>query len=223
MRKNYISGINPKLLNYINSVGNRISDIKLALRKETEEKFPDYSMMLSDISQSELMANLIRISKSKRGLEIGVFTGYSCLSFAEALPKDGKIIALDISKEFTSLGVKYWEKAGVSDKIDLRLGPALDELDNLIKKGEMFDFAYIDADKNNYLNYYDKVLSLINKGGFIMFDNTLWSGKVTEENISEEDEDTFTLKKLNQLLRDDKRVEISMVPISDGLTIVYKI
>lgn len=223
MRKNYLSGADQKIVQYINSVGNRISDIKWALRKETEQLFPDDAIMLSDVSQGELMSNLVRLSRSKRGLEIGVFTGYSSLCLAEALPSDGKIIALDISKEYTSLGVKYWEKAGLSDKIDLRLGPALDELEKLSKNGETFDFAFIDADKENYINYYDKLFSMINKGGFIMFDNTLWFGKVTEENISEKDTATFTLNKLNHLLKEDKRVEISMVPISDGLTIVYKI
>ena len=211
-----------KVINYIYNVGNRISNVKEELRAETLKLFPDDYVMCTERSEGELLKKLVQISKAKRGIEIGVFTGYSGLCLAEGLPEDGKLIALDISEEFTSLAKKYWEKAGVDKKIELIIKPALESLDELIKKGEKFDFAYVDADKINYINYFEKLLLLINKGGFIVFDNTLWNGRVCNDNIKEEEDLlTFTLNKLNHLLHENQRIEINLVPISDGMTISY--
>ena len=129
------------------------------------------------------MKFLVQISNSKKGIEVGVFTGYSALCLAEGLPSDGNLIAIDISEEFTSLGKKYWREAGVDSKIELKLGNGVDILDQMIENEEnleSFDFAYVDADKPNYLNYYERILKLLRKGGFIMFDNMVWKGHVID-------------------------------------------
>ena len=147
-----------------------------------------------------------------------IFAG---LAVALALPEDGKIVACDISEEWTSIGRKKWEQAGVADKIDLRIGPAIETLDELIAKGEeaSFDFAFIDADKANYLDYYKKCLRLVRKGGVIAIDNVLWSGAVINSEIN--DNDTNAIKELNDFLAQDDRVSLSMVPIGDGLTLAF--
>ena len=167
------------------------------------------------------MANLIRLMSAKRTLEIGTFTGYSALSVALALPEDGEIVACDISKEWTSIGKQKWEQAGVSHKIDLKLGPAVDTLDTLLQEGQQgsFDFAFIDADKANYPAYYEKCLKLVRKGGVIAIDNVLWGGSVIDSKRN--DEDTKAIRELNDFIINDERVSISMVPIGDGLTLAF--
>ena len=189
------------------------------LRSETA-KLPQ-SMMQICPEQGALMANLIRLMSAKRTLEIGTFTGYSALSVALALPEDGEIVACDISKEWTSIGKQKWEQAGVSHKIDLKLGPAVDTLDTLLQEGQQgsFDFAFIDADKANYPAYYEKCLHLLRKGGVIVIDNVLWGGSVIDSKRN--DEDTKAIRELNNFIRNDKRVSISMVPIGDGLTLAF--
>lgn len=168
------------------------------------------------------MANLVRMTGARKTLEIGTFTGYSTLVVAMALPDVGKVIACDVSEEWTSVGRRYWEQAGVADKIDLRLQSADRTLEELIAAGESdtFDFAFIDADKNNYDTYYEHCLTLVRTGGVIAIDNVLWGGAVADE--SRQDEDTMALKALNSKVQDDPRVDINMLPIGDGLTLAVK-
>lgn len=172
--------------------------------------------------QGQLMALLIRLMRAKRTLEIGVFTGYSALVTAAALPPDGLLVACDISEPWTRIARAYWEEAGVADKIDLRLGPAAETLQVLIDDGQdgSFDFAFIDADKSQYDNYYELCLKLIRSGGLIAFDNTLWDGTVADPGVT--DGDTVALRRLNVKLRDDARIDLSLVPIGDGLTLALK-
>src|SRR4029079_7001473 len=146
------------------------------------------------------------------------FTGYSSISVALALPPDGRIIACDVSEEWTSVARKYWEKAGVASKIELRLGPAVETLDALLAKGEAgrFDFVFIDADKTNYLAYYERCLKLLRQGGLIAVDNTLWSGDVA--NPANDKPDTVALRAFNDALHRDERVDLALLPIGDGLT-----
>ena len=177
------------------------------------------SMMQICPEQGALMANLIRLMSAKKTIEIGTFTGYSALAVALALPEDGQIIACDISEEWTAVGKKKWEQAGVAHKINLRLAPAVDTLDALLADGQegSFDFAFIDADKTNYPAYYEKCLKLVRKGGVIAIDNVLWGGSVIDSERN--DEDTKAIRKLNEFIANDKRVSLSMVPIGDGLTL----
>jgi caffeoyl-CoA O-methyltransferase len=168
------------------------------------------------------MALLAKLMGAKRCLEIGVFTGYSSLSVALALPSDGKIIACDVSEEWTAIARRYWEKAGVAHKIDLRLGQALATLDALRSRdGEgSFDFAFIDADKGNYLAYYERCLTLLRRGGLIAVDNTLWSGDVA--NPDNQKSDTVSLRRFNEALHRDERIDLAMLPVGDGLTLALK-
>ena len=172
--------------------------------------------------QGQFMQLLIKLMGAKNTIEIGVFTGYSSLCVALALPLDGKIIACDISTKYTDIAEKYWKDANVRDKIDLRIGPALDTLQKLIDKGlsNTFDFSFIDADKINYDNYYELSLKLLRPGGLIAIDNVLWSGDVVDERIN--DIDTESIRSLNKKIYIDKRVEISILPIGDGLTLALK-
>tara|TARA_Y100000748_G_scaffold294579_1_gene285398 strand:- start:2162 stop:2824 length:663 start_codon:yes stop_codon:yes gene_type:complete len=189
------------------------------LREETAQ-LPE-SMMQICPEQGALMANVIRLMSAKRVLEIGTFTGYSTLAVALALPKDGKIVACDISEEWTAIGKKKWEQAGVADKIDLRIGAALGTLEELLKDGQesSFDFAFIDADKANYLDYYKMCLGLVRKGGVVAIDNVLWGGSVINPDIN--DVDTAAIRELNEYLVQDERVSLSMVPVGDGLTLAF--
>ena len=172
--------------------------------------------------QGQFMQLLIKLMGAKNTIEIGVFTGYSSLCVALALPLDGKIIACDISTKYTDIAEKYWKDANVRDKIDLRIGPALDTLQKLIDKGlsNTFDFSFIDADKINYDNYYELSLKLLRPGGLIAIDNVLWSGDVVDERIN--DIDTESIGSLNKKIYIDKRVDISILPIGDGLTLALK-
>ena len=172
--------------------------------------------------QGQFMQLLIKLMGAKNTIEIGVFTGYSSLCVALALPLDGKIIACDISTKYTDIAEKYWRDANVRDKIDLRIGPALDTLQKLIDKGlsNTFDFSFIDADKINYDNYYELSLKLLRPGGLIAIDNVLWSGEVVDERIN--DIDTECIRSLNKKIYIDKRVDISILPIGDGLTLALK-
>jgi predicted O-methyltransferase YrrM len=180
-------------------------------------------MMQIAPEQGQFMALLIQLMGAKKTLEVGVFTGYSSLAVALALPSDGKIIACDTNEEYTAIARHYWQKAGVADKIDLRIAPALDTLDELIAQGQAntFDFAFIDADKSNYDNYYERALQLVRPGGLIAIDNVLWGGKVADRNV--QDNRTKAIRELNQKLHQDKRVTISLVPIADGLTLARKV
>lgn len=168
------------------------------------------------------MQLLVRLIGAKRTLEVGVFTGYSSLAVAMALPEDGQIIACDVSEEWASIGRRYWQKAGVGHKIALNLGPATDTLQKLLDQGgaDQFDFAFIDADKENYDTYYERCLQLVRVGGLIGIDNVLWGGSVIDD--ERQDADTKAIRALNKKLHGDERVDISLVPIGDGLTLLRK-
>jgi predicted O-methyltransferase YrrM len=179
-----------------------------------------HSGMQIGADQGQFMAILVKLMRAKRCLEIGTYTGYSALAVALALPKDGKIVCCDVSEEWTAVGKPFWKKAGVEKKIDLRLGPALRTLEQLKKERKIFDFVFVDADKPNYLNYYERCLKLLRRGGLIMVDNVLWSGEVA--NPEARDELTLALRKFNERLYSDKRVEIAMLSVGDGVTLALK-
>ncbi|MBD2213864.1 class I SAM-dependent methyltransferase [Nostoc linckia FACHB-104] len=213
-------GLNEQLYSYLLSVSLREPEILQRLRQETASH-PSGNMQISP-EQGQFMRLLVQLIGAKKTLEVGVFTGYSSLSVALALPADGQIIACDVSEEYTAVARLYWQEAGVSDKIDLRLAPALATLDQLLATGQAntFDFAFIDADKVNYDGYYERALQLIRPGGLIAIDNVLWSGRVANPGI--QNESTQAIRILNQKLRDDERVTLSLLPIGDGLTLALK-
>ena len=217
---NQTLGLDANLYQYFQRVAVRETDILKQLRQETA-KHPMSRMQIAP-EQGQLMALLVQLMGAKKTLDIGVFTGYSALVVALALPTDGKVIACDIDEETTKIARAYWERAGVSDKIDLRLAPALDTLDQLIANGQSntFDFAFIDADKGNYDNYYEKSLGLVKSGGLIAIDNVLWGGKVADP--EQQDNRTQKIRALNEKLHQDPRIILSLVPIADGLTLGLK-
>lgn len=213
-------GLEQPLYDYILSVSLREPEILKRLREETNQH--PLSQMQIAPDQGQFMAFLVKLLGAKKTLEVGVFTGYSSLVVALALPADGKVVACDVSEEFTSIARRYWQEAGVADKIDLHIAPALVTLDSLLVAGEAesFDFAFIDADKNNYINYYERSLQLIRPGGLIVIDNVLWSGRVAD--TQDTDKRTQTIRALNQKLHQDSRITLSLVPIGDGLTLAMK-
>ncbi len=212
--------ITPELAEYIRGVSLREPDVLRRLREETANH-PMVSMQISP-EQGQFMALLIHMLGARRTIEVGVFTGYSSLAVALALPDEGRIVACDISDEWTSIARRYWREAGVDRKIDLRLRPATQTLDDLIALGQAggFDFAFIDADKANYDNYYERCLTLIRPGGLIAVDNVLWSGKVVDPAV--DDADTRAIRAFNEKLKNDARVWLSLLPIRDGLTLASK-
>ena len=191
------------------------------LRAETLQEA--MSVMLSAPEQGQFMALLVQLLGARKCLEIGVYTGYSTLWVALALPPGGSVVACDVSEKWTAIGRRYWEEAGVSDRIDLQLAPALETLDHLLAADQdgSFDFAFIDADKENYLNYYERTLQLLRPGGLMVIDNTLWSGDVAD--VTRQDPETCAIRALNQHLHTDSRVQISLLPVADGLTLARKV
>ncbi|MCA9437942.1 MAG: class I SAM-dependent methyltransferase [Candidatus Omnitrophica bacterium] len=198
----------------------RETEVQKRLRDETA-KLSHGHMQISP-EQGQFMTLLIELMGAREALEIGTFTGYSALCVACALPKDGRLIACDVSEEWTSIGKRYWEEAGLADRIDLRIGPAAKTLDRMIENGETgdFDFAFIDADKLGYDGYYEQCLILLRAGGLIAIDNTLWNGKIADPTIV--DEETVAIRELLEKVRDDQRVTSSLVPIGDGLLLARK-
>ncbi len=182
----------------------------------------ELSQMQIAPEQGRFMAFLVKLMNVRKVIEVGVYTGYSSLSVAMAMPADGKIIACDVNEEWTNIARRFWEQAGVSHKIELRLAPAVETLANLIDQGESanYDMAFIDADKVNYRTYYEQCLKLIRCGGLILIDNTLWGGDVAE--VSVKDEDTCAIREFNQFICQDKRVDMCMLPVADGLTLLRK-
>ena len=172
--------------------------------------------------QGQFMQMLVKLIGAKNTIEVGVFTGYSSLAIALALPEDGRIVACDVNPQYTSVAEKFWVSAGVREKIDLRIGPAKNTLLELINAGltGTFDFAFIDADKINYDHYYELCLQLIRPGGLITVDNVLWGGTVSDDAIN--DVDTNSIRALNDKLHQDERIDLSLVPIGDGLTLAMK-
>lgn len=208
------------LYDYLLSINRPLSDILSRLREETLQL--PMAMMQISVEQGQFMALLTRLLKTQKALEVGVFTGYSALIVASALPENGKLIACDVSEEWTSIGRRYWQEAGIAHKIDLRIAPALETLDSLLADGQAgtFDFAFIDADKSNYDAYYERALQLLRPSGLIAIDNTLWSGQVADATV--QDESTQALRALNAKLCDDSRVDLSVLPVGDGLTLALK-
>jgi caffeoyl-CoA O-methyltransferase len=203
------------LYDYVVATGTRETRVQRELRAETR-KLPMGQMQIGP-DQGALLQVLVRILRAKRCIEIGTFTGYSALTVALALPANGKIICCDVSEEWTSIGRRYWKKAGVDKKISLRIAPALETLGTL--KGK-FDFAFIDADKPNYWKYYERCLQLVRKDGLIAVDNTLWGGSVIDP--QKQSESTRALREFNKRVARDRRVDIALVPIGDGLTLAVK-
>ncbi|HSQ69595.1 MAG TPA: class I SAM-dependent methyltransferase [Steroidobacteraceae bacterium] len=208
------------LYDYLLSVSLREPELLARLRQETARQ--EMARMQISPEQGQLMFLLLRLIGARRCLEIGVFTGYSSLVTALALPEDGRIVACDVSEEWTAVARRYWREAGVEPKIDLRIAPALETLDRLVEEGEAghFDFAFIDADKESYLAYYERVLELLRPGGLLAVDNVLWSGRVADPEVS--DPDTAALRHFNEALQRDERIDLSLVPIGDGLTLARK-
>lgn len=198
----------------------RETDAMCRLRDVTARD--EMSRMQIAPEQGQFMALLAELIGAKRIIEIGTYTGYSALCLAQALPEHGEMICCDVSKEWTDIGRTFWQEAAVTDKIKLQIAPALETLEKLLEQGEAgkFDMAFIDADKTNYLNYYEHCLKLLRTGGLLMFDNTLWGGAVADSGNTEKD--TIAIRELNARLHQDHRVSISMVPIGDGLTLVKK-
>lgn len=219
MEKNSLIS-NEKIYKYLLSVSLKETAILTKLRRETD--FHRAKIMQISPDQGQFMALLIKLLGAKKTLDIGVFTGYSSLVVALALPEDGKVVACDRDPEATAIARRYWQEAGVADRIDFRLAPALDTLDALITAGETgtFDFAFIDADKRNYDNYYERCLTLLRSGGMIAIDNVLWFGRVADP--EDTDKRTVAIREFNQKVYQDSRVEISMLPIADGLTLAVK-
>ena len=205
---------------YMNDVSLREAPVLRALREETAA-LTQRSMQIAP-EQGQFMALLVRLLRARRCLEIGVFTGYSSLATALALPADGRIVACDVSEEWTAIARRYWEQGGVAHKIDLHIAPATSTLDALLQTGQSgtFDLAFIDADKTNYLAYYERTLQLLRPGGLVLIDNTLWSGRVADPAVN--DPDTVALRELNTALLRDERVDLSLLPVGDGLTLALK-
>jgi predicted O-methyltransferase YrrM len=208
------------LSEYVRSVTLREPLLLHELREETA-KLPQSNMQISP-EQGQLMRLLTELHGTRRALEVGVFTGYSSLSVALAMPDDGRITACDVSDEWTSVARRYWKRAGVQHKIDLRLAPALETLDALLAEGRAghFDFAFIDADKSNYDGYYERCLELLRAGGLIAIDNVLWGGAVVDP--TDQDADTRAIRALNEKIGKDERVTMNLIPIGDGLMLVRK-
>lgn len=209
------------LYEYFLAVSSREPDPLRRLREETA-RLPQAGMQLAP-EQGQLLALLVGLMGATKTLEVGVFTGYSALCVALALPPEGRVVACDLSEEWTAVARRYWDKAGVRDKIDLRLAPALDTLDRLLEGGQAgsFDFAFIDADKGNYAGYYERALELVRPGGLIALDNMLRGGRVADP--AARDEDTVAIRALNGRLHRDERIALSLVPIGDGLTLARKL
>jgi caffeoyl-CoA O-methyltransferase len=205
---------------YLLSASLREPEVMKRLREETQ-KLPRAGMQISP-EQGQFMAFLVELIGARRCVEIGTFTGYSALAVARALPPDGRLVACDVSRDYTALAKPFWKEAGVEDRIDLRIAPALDTLDKLLTQGEAgtYDFVFIDADKGNYLNYFQRALDLLRQGGLVAVDNVLWSGAVADP--TRDDEDTEAIREFNRAIAKDARVRLSMVPIGDGLTLALK-
>ena len=212
--------IDDRIYDYLCDVSINEPELLRQLRDETAQI--EYSVMQISPEQGQFMSLLIKLMGAKRAIEIGTFTGYSSICVASAMPEDGKLICCDISPQWTDIAEKYWALAGLENKIDLHTQPAEQTLQMLIDDGaeESFDFIFIDADKQNYIKYYEMALRLLRKGGIIAIDNTLWSGAVADpENI---EPGTRAIRRFNDMLKDDDRVSQSLLTIGDGLTLILK-
>ena len=209
------------LASYLRDISLREPDALRRLREETAQ-LPKGSMQITP-EQGQFMRLLVQLMNVRKALEVGVFTGYSSSSVALGLPAEGRLVACDISAEWTSIARRYWRELGVENRIDLRLGPALQTLRDLISAGEggTFDFAFIDADKQTYEEYFECALVLLRQGGLVGIDNVLWHGRVIDSSLN--DEETVAVRRFNKKLANDSRVTISTLPIGDGLTLAMKL
>jgi caffeoyl-CoA O-methyltransferase len=210
-------GISDELAAYVVKVGTREPRVLARLREETAA-LPQHGMQIAP-EEGAFLALLVELIGARRCIEVGTFTGYSATAVALALPEDGRMVCCDVSEEWTTLARKYWHEAGVAGKIDLRVAPAVETLDRLLADGEdaAYDFAFVDADKAGYDDYYERLLRLVRPGGLIAFDNTLWGGDVLDEGT--EDEDTRAIQALNTKLAADERVTLCLLPVADGVTL----
>ncbi|NIR59707.1 MAG: SAM-dependent methyltransferase [Gammaproteobacteria bacterium] len=213
--------LSERLHDYLLSVSLREPELLQRLRAETARE-PQANMQIAP-EQGQLLALLVQLIGARRTLEIGVYTGYSSLWVGLVLPPQGRIVACDNNEAWTAVARRYWEEAGIAHKVDLRLGEATDTLAQLIdeEEGGAFDFAFIDADKENYDTYYERCLELLRPGGLVAIDNVLWGGRVADPEVR--DGDTMAIRALNEKLQADARVYLSLVPIADGLTLAYKL
>jgi len=210
-------GLADELHAYLLSVGVREPEVLRALREETAE-LPNAGMQIAP-EEGAVLAMLVRMIGARRVLEVGTFTGYSSTAMALALPADGRIVCCDTSEEWTDIAQRAWAAAGVADLVELRLAPALDTLDDLLANDQAgtFDLAFIDANKDSYLDYYERCLRLVRRGGMIAVDNVLWSGRVADPSVN--DESTEAIRDLNAMIAADERVDVAMLPVADGLTL----
>jgi len=214
-----ITTVTEALYQYMDKSWSRESDVMKKLRDETAKL--EMSVMQISPDQAQFMAFLVKLIDAKRILEIGTFTGYSALAMATATHAECKITCCDISKEWTDIAQRFWQQAEVDQKITLKLAPALESLNHLLTDNETpFDFVFIDADKANYDNYYESCLTLVRPGGIIAIDNVFWGGSVADNH--QQDEDTVAIRELNLKLKSDQRIDLSIVPIGDGLTLARK-
>lgn len=213
-------GISEELAAYVVKVGTREPEVLARLRKETAA-IPQHDMQIAP-EEGAFLAMLVELTGARRCIEIGTFTGYSSTAVALALPEDGQLVCCDVSEEWTSLASRYWVEAGVADKIDLRVAPATETLDQLLADGEhaSYDFAFVDADKAGYDGYYERLLQLVRPGGLIAFDNTLWGGAVLDRDP--ENKDTRAIQALNTKLAGDQRITLCLLPVADGVTLARR-
>jgi predicted O-methyltransferase YrrM len=212
--------LNDDIYGYLLSNSLRDMDILKRMREETARD-PMAGMQISP-EQGQFMSLVVKLMGVSKALELGVFTGYSSLYVALALPSQGRLVACDISETWTNIARRYWLEAGVSEKIDLHLAPALETLNHLLSIGESgtFDFVFIDADKENYDAYYEQSLRLLRGGGLMMIDNVLWGGRVADYHSN--DRSTVAIRALNKKLLDDDRIDLTLLPLGDGLTLAMK-
>ena len=209
----------PSIEDYVAHTITRESKVAAQLRERTM-RVPHGGMMTPP-DTAALLGLMVRLIGARRAIEVGTFTGYGSLAIASALPKNGKLICLDISEERPAIGMPYWQRAGVAERIELRVAPALETLQALLEDGAgKYDFAFIDADKGNYDRYYELCLKLIRPGGVIALDNMLWHGAVADTRVR--DREAVGLRKLNAKIRDDKRVDAALLTVGDGLMVVRK-
>ena len=214
------TNLTSELAEYLRRISLREPDVMRRLRERTAS-VPEARMQITP-EQGQFMQLLVQMQDARKTLEVGVFTGYSSLAVALALPPDGRVTACDVSEEWTSIGKPYWQEAGVAHKIDLHLAPAVETLDRLIADGQQgtYDFAFIDADKANYDRYYERALVLVRVGGLIGIDNVLWHSKVIDPSVN--DADTMAIRDLNEKIHGDERITVNLIPIGDGLTLARK-
>ena len=212
--------MNEKLYEYLLEMGLREPEVLARLRHATEAE--ELSIMRSAPEQCQLMVMLIRLMGAKRVIEVGTYTGYATLWMALALPDDGEVVTCDISERWSFVARRFWEDAGVQDKVQLYLRPALETLDELLEcdEEESFDFAFIDADKENYEHYYERCLRLLRPGGLIVVDNVLWGGSVIDD--TNHTTATEAIRRFNNKLKEDARIDLAMLPVADGITLLIK-